>query len=302
MTSEQFVKDAPELLKQGIEIYKMLKEDMQRALGLKQYAEHLSHITQIMKEVNNLLDEKEKEIVQKLSEAYSLSEAGMDKAVVVVSVIKEQGTILAQLLSRSGPGSDQEKLFAACASFSAFAKDVEGKLTEAEDALRAASEKLFSTQSNIGSIVHTLERVHEGFIAEKKKAMAEQRAAAYGGAAVGLIFGPIGLMISYAIAASVTEGLHIPEIEADFQRQRDTIANYIEGFDQMHSETKTLSEAFKTKRNQLLKIHGKLDAAGSLAGQDQLIRTIPLIYLPNIRKNADDLVAACEEFLKTSDQ
>lgn len=300
MANAEVIKNAPELLKRGLETYKNLKQDMQRALGLKQYAEHLQQITQVMKEVNQHLDSKEKELVGKLEEAYSLSEKGMDKATVVVSVIKEQGSILAQLLSRSGPGSDQEKMFAACASFSTFAKEVESKLTEAEDALRDASTKLMSTQNSINSIVNTLERVQNNFINEKKAAVAKQRAEAYGGAAAGLLFGPIGLIISYSIAAGVAEGLNIPEIEQDFKRQRDTISQYIKGFDDMHSETKALSATLKTKRDQLIAVHGKLSAAGSLAGQARLIRAIPLVYLPNIRMSVEALVKACEEFLKTS--
>ena len=44
MSQAELVKALPELLKQGLEVYKTLKDDMSRELGLKQYAEHLSNI------------------------------------------------------------------------------------------------------------------------------------------------------------------------------------------------------------------------------------------------------------------
>ena len=292
----EIVKSLPELLKQGLETYKSLKEDMQRALGLKQYAKHLSHITQILKEVNEHLDQKEREVSQKLDEAYRLSEKSMDKAVVVVSVIKEQANVLASVLSNSGPGTDHDKLWAACQYFAAFAKDMEGKVTEAEDTLRDASSKLQSTGSDINSIVETLKRVQNQFVAEKKAAQAKARAEAYGGALAGLVAGPIGLIISYSIAADVCEGINIPEIEKDFAKQRETISGYINGFQEMHSETKALKERLDLKRKQLIDLHSKLSTTASVAGTKA---APPLVHFPFLRQLASELVTSCDKFLET---
>ena len=285
----------PELLKQGLEVYSSLKDDMSRALGLKEYAEHLSRIVQSFKDVNKYLDESEKAILEKLTAAHDKSQEGLDKAAVVVTVIKEQSASLVSVLEPSGVGTDQEKMWAACQYFSAFAKDMEEKVKEAEDALREASNILEGAQNELLSIVNTLKRVQDQFVREKQAAQASARAAAYGGAAAGLILGPIGLIISYSIAAGVTEGLTIPDIEADFQTQRNTISGYIGGFKKMSEETKELQEQLDAKRKQLIDIHAKLSTTGSLAGTN--MRAIPLLHFNIVRKNAEALVRACERFL-----
>jgi DNA repair exonuclease SbcCD ATPase subunit len=295
MSKAELVKALPELLKQGMEVYKSLKDDMSRALGLKKYAEHLSTIVQTFKEVNKYLDKGEKAIMEKLTTAHARAQEGMDKAAVVVTVIKEQSGALVSVLDPSAVGTDQEKMWAACQYFSSFAKDMEEKVKEAEDALREASNILEGAQNKLRSIVNTLERVQDQFVQEKKAAQAAARAEAYGGAAAGLVFGPIGLIISYSIAAGVTEGLSIPNIEKDFQAQRDTISGYIKGFEDMSAETKALQKKLDAKRKQLIDIHGKLSATGSLAGIE--MRSIAVLHFNLVRKNAQALVEACEKFL-----
>ena len=289
------IKAMPELLKQGLEVYNTLKDDMQKAMGLKQYAEHLSQIVQAFKEVNKYLDESEKAIIQKLTGAHDKAQEGLDKATVVVTVIKEQSNALASVLHPSGVGTDQEKMFAACQYFSSFAKDMEKKVEDAERALRDASNILEAAQNDLSSIVSTLKRVQDQFINEKKAAESKARAAAYGGAAAGLIFGPIGLIISYSIAAGVTEGLTIPDIEKDFETQRETITGYINGFKSMSAETKALQKKLDSKRKLLIDIHGKLSATATLTGTD--VKSIAVIHFDLVRKNAKALVEACEKFL-----
>ena len=295
MSKAELVKALPELLKQGMEVYKSLKDDMSRALGLKKYAEHLSNIVQTFKEVNKYLDESEKAIMEKLTTAHARAQEGMDKAAVVVTVIKEQSGALVSVLDPSAVGTDQEKMWAACQYFSSFAKEMEEKVKEAEDALREASNILQGARNELLAIVNTLKRVQDQFVKEKKEAQAAARAEAYGGAAAGLIFGPIGLIISYSIAAGVTEGLSIPNIEKDFQAQRDTISGYIKGFEDMSAETKALQEKLDAKRKQLIDIHGKLSTTGSLAGIQ--VRSIAVLHFNLVRKNAQALVEACEKFL-----
>ena len=299
METIELVKSIPELLNQGLKVYYTLKDDVQKALGLKAYAEHMSHITQILKEVNQHLDENEREIARKLDEAYDLSQKGMEKATVVVSVIREQSNALALVLSDTVPGAKHDKLWAACQYFSGFAKDIEVKVNEAQDVLREASSKLYSTRNDIRSIIKTLERVQNNFIAERKAAEATTRAGAYTGALAGLIAGPIGLIISYSIAAGVTEGLTIPQIEADFANQREIISGYIDGFENMYSETEALQKSLDTKRQQLIDIHGKLSASGSLAGNTASIASMPTLHFSTVRATAEELVKACDEFLKS---
>ena len=286
----------------GLVVYKGLKEDMQKALGFKEYAEQLSHITLTLKSVNKHLDAEERAIVDKLDKAYELAQEGLEKATVVVTVIKEQSSALLLALSDATPGEDHQKMFTACLYFSAFAKVTEARVREAQDILRKASIALFNSLNDIRSIIKTLKRVHNQFIQAKRAAQARARTGAYLGALAGLIAGPCGLIISYSIAVGITEGLTIPQIEADFAQQRRTMARYISGFENMYTETEELQEEIDTKRNQLIEIQAKLSTAGTITAmtEDVIVGALRKIHFSNVRQYVEGLVKACEEFLDTS--
>ena len=186
-------------------------------------------------------------------------------------------------------------MWAACQYFSEFAKAMEEKVNEVEEALRKADHALFSAQGNIRSIIKTLKRVQDEFITEMKAAQAKAREEAYTAAIIGLIFGPIGLMISYAVTTGVVEGVTVKEIEEDFAKQQDILSGYIDGFEQMYTDAKELQERLKKKRTQLIEIHSKLSATGSLSGINS--KSLPVLHFNIVRQSAEDLVKACDAFL-----
>ena len=214
--------DLPDLLKQGLEIYKTVRDVMERALGLKQCADRLAELISIMNGVVNYLNQEEKSIVKILVEANDLTQMGMQKSIVVVSVIKSQCDLLLAVLQQDVPAEQQkERFYTACVYFGAFAKDIEAKVDEAENKLVSASNKLFEARLKIVTVVNTLERVHTMLVNELKEAIAGQREKAYGGAVAGILLGPIGLIISYAIAAGITEGKSVDLLKRNFKEQRE---------------------------------------------------------------------------------
>ena len=107
---------------------------------------------------------------------------------------------------------------------------------------------------------------------------------AYLGALAGLVAGPCGLIVSYSIAAGITEGLTIAQIEADFERQRSTMAGYISGFENMYTETEELQKEIDTKRNRL--IDAKLSTAATTTGmtEDTIVGALRKIHFSNVRQ------------------
>ena len=122
----------PDFLKQDLEAYEALKGDMQRALGLKTYAKHLSTATT---EVN--LDEKV--IIEELVTAHNLVQISVDKARRVVRLMKEHCSVIVLALGPSVAGPDQEKLWTALKYFPGFSKATEDGIEEVEGALLQAS-------------------------------------------------------------------------------------------------------------------------------------------------------------------
>ena len=281
-------------IEHGIEIYNTLKDDMKKALALKQYAEHLSFISQTLADVGQHLSEHEREIVRRLNEAYTLSQDGMKKATAVVTTIKDHCNGLLIVLSDYVHGSNEYKLRLACELFSVSAEKIEAQVREAQDVLRRASNLLYTSRNDLRSIIDTLQRLQNNFIEDQKAAIKRQRDKAYKTAAIGAAFGPIGLIISYAITGGVTEGMSIPNIEANFARQRETIAGYIPGLELMYSETDAMQENLDEQRRQLVDIRGKLSVAGELAGTDLSSE----IHFNTVRLTAEALVQACDEALR----
>lgn len=276
---------------------------MEKALGLEEYARKLEQINEVMSGVRKVLSEEEKDIADTLVKAHNLTQQGLQKAVVVVNVIKSQCEALLVVLkpSTTAGGATKErsdKLYMACVQFAQFANDIEVKVTEAEDALLNASNQLFSAKAKIGSVTSTLQRIQDGFVDELKAAKANKRAKAYGGAAVGIVGGLLGLMISYGIAAGVTEGHTIKELEKNFQEQRQKIDEYISQFNSMKIETEYLKNSLDEKRKTLTEIHAKLSATSSVAKIEwDVIESVAVMYFDQVHDLVKDLCEACKTFL-----
>lgn len=81
--------------------------------------------------------------------------------------------------------------------------------------------RIAGRMAGFASLVENHKTGKTSFIADK---IAEARTKAYAAATVGIILGPIGLAISYGIAAGVTEGEIIPKLQeelANFHAELD---------------------------------------------------------------------------------
>ena len=291
-------KELPDLLKRGLEIYKSLRDDMERALRLKQYADRLAELNSIMNGVIDYLNQEEKSIVEILVEANDLTQMGLQKSIAVISLIKSQCNLLLAVLQQDIPVEQQkERFYTACVYFGAFAKNIEAKTTEAENDVVSASNKLFEARSKIVTVESTLERVHKVLAKELEEAIAKQREKAYGGEIAGILFGPVGLIIAYAIADGIMEGKSVDLLKRNFKKQRENVASYIEKFNTMKDDTDSLKALLDKRKSTLIDIHSKLSSAGTIAGFDVTI--IPLlaarfdtihISIKNIRENCELLL------------
>ena len=315
----------PDFLKQGLEVYEALKSDVQRALGLQKYAEHLSTATT---EVN--LDEKV--ILEELDNAHDLVQECVDKAMMVVTLMKENCNAIVLALDPSMAGTDQQKLWAALKYFSGY-KDTDESIEEVEGALLQVSNILHNLQMNLSCILEH-EQVH--FI-DRKVANATYYQMVYMGVGtLSLLFRPIGPLVATSFVIGTTEFNSFEEmmmcivgttmatatnvkgqvllyagfiagftigsiiedksIEEDFRQQQETINGYIQSFETMSAQTKALQERLNVKRQQLTDIRAKLNTTSSLVGVD--LNSLPLLHFDIIYKNARALVEAFETILE----
>ena len=291
----------PEALKQGLEVYEKLKGDIQWAVGLKNYAKHLSsNIVRTFVEMN--IGETGKAILRNLSQA----EACLDKATVVIRVMKEQNNALVLVLNTSAVGTDHEKLWAAVQFFSNFVKDMEEELKEVEDALQRASDIFRNLQLEFNSL---LERVKFDFLDQEPtaKVIVNHLGLISGLIAVeatlSFVVGEIGPVILTAFTIGYEVFMTVSDFTEDiedegFWYQLEAITQYIKGFERLSDETKALQERLGDKRQQLINIHTNLNTTGTLVGIQ--IEELPLHHFELVQNNARALLEACETFFDRS--
>jgi len=149
------------MIKQLKEDIKSLQGEMEKALGLKEYAMRLQEINEVMGSVRDLLNENERAITDLLVQAYELTQAGLEKAVIIVNVIKSQCHILfcvLQTLPETTEEKKKDKLHATCKCFADFATVVEEDVQEAESKLFEASNILFKAKTQLATINSTLKK------------------------------------------------------------------------------------------------------------------------------------------------
>ena len=121
-----------------MEVYKTLKEDMSRALRLKQlHAELMSNIVKTFKEINKHLDDNEKAILEKLTAAH-------DRAQEDKGTKQRVGSRTRPVCSRDGPGEN-----VGCLPVLFGLRERHGRVKEAEDALREAVNILQGAQNEL---------------------------------------------------------------------------------------------------------------------------------------------------------
>ena len=325
----------PDLLKQGLDVYKTLQDDMRLMLGLKKYAEHLStNIIETSTEVNQYLDEKEKVIVEKLITAQSLVHKNLDKVMMVLIGMKEQSNAMVLVLDPSAVGTDQEKLWATLQYFSRFAKNMEEKIEDVEGALLLASNIFHNFHLNLSYILEQVQGV-----ARRAKLCRMVYVGMTVADTISLLFirqiGPLlatsftaGFAVGTSACNSFEEMVYVGATVAGtislyfigpigpllttcfiasfansnsnksegFLHQQRTISGYIKAFESMFTMTKELQERLNVKHQRLLDIRTKLSVIDTFVGVE--LNSLPLLHFELIYKTTRALVEACITILE----
>lgn len=248
----------PELMKEGISTAKELKDAFDGVLGLKQYAETLEKIVDTMSKVNDQLEEKNKEIAEKFTIAHNESHAALLQADTVIKVIKKQTENFIRVVETPGiPAAVHIDVFLT------FLTEIQPVVDKASKDLQTARGSLTVAINRVPNLLTNLEALKNKAINEQKRAEATQRAESYGWAAVGVLFGPVGLVVSYSIAAGVTEGCLIENIEKAFEKQKSLMDGYKSDFESMKNNAEALKTKIDGKANHLQTVNVEL---GGLRG------------------------------------
>lgn len=129
-------------------------------------------------------------------------------------------------------------------------------------------------------------------------AVAKVRKEAYAGAAAGVVFGPIGLAIAYAIAAGVVEGELIPNLEKAFA---ETKASFNKMETMLTGAQTDITQA-KEKLSDEVKVVGTILA--QIITTDLLAKAwsyAPSTMFGMLKDSTNKLIAMCEAYVKSKD-
>ena len=126
-----------------------------------------------------------------------------------------------------------------------------------------------------------------------QSAIEDLRKQAYGGAAVGAVFGPIGLAVSYSIAAGVVEGELIPNLLKAFKETQKM-------FEDLQNTVKTTQESIDSAK---LAITAEIRALGTMSAKIEETKTfaetwalVPSVLFGDLKKSTNQLIDMCKQY------
>ena len=132
-----------------------------------------------------------------------------------------------------------------------------------------------------------------------KSAVEELRIKAYAGAAAGVVLGPIGLAISYSIAAGVVEGELIPNLKKAFKETQKM-------FENLQSIVKETQEKIESAKES---ITNEIRALGTMSGKIEETKTfaetwalVPSSLFGNLKKSTNQLIDMCKQYIVAAEK
>ena len=267
------------------------------AVGVKQYAGHLSNALNYMKReaIDKHLDNSEKDVLDKLSSGLIQVQKALVKAARGVAEIKGNANALFHMLNLYTIKTEQEKVEMAMQLFSALSKDSKAEVKEFEDGLLQAKRTLQNSQMMLRSIMQRLNQLIQDKRADKETtqnmhivAMAVKAALGAVGVVFGLPLAPVGLLFG-------SHGYSIMEENSNLLEQEGEINDCIDGYETLSMETDAVCEGVDAKIKQVQEIYAKLSTTGRVA-VEQLSN--PQAQCELLQQLSGTLVKACDTFLK----
>lgn len=167
----------------------------------------------------------------------------------------------------------------------------EKALTDAQANLHESSKSFNSALGKLNELIPILESDYDSQSTYFKGQVAKIRKEAYGGAAVGFVFGPFGAAISYGIAAGVAEGDLIPKL-------KEQLAKVKKRFQSTKTLIDTTIDAIndaKAKLEEQITILGDMKAD---VQETALWVSLDDVLLDLLKESANRLIEKCNNFVR----
>ena len=132
-----------------------------------------------------------------------------------------------------------------------------------------------------------------------ERAKSKLRAEAYGGAVAGIVLGPIGLAISYSIAAGVVEGELVPKLEKAFKETAEKFDNLQETVNQAQRSIESAKKALGEEIRVLGTMSAKIEETKAFAETWALV---PLVLFGDFKKSTNQLIDMCKQYIVAAEK
>ena len=172
--------------------------------------------------------------------------------------------------------------------------DGQAAISKALDDLNTCNERFNVLTAKLIELETIFENDFRESSAYFENSLKQLRKRAYGGAAAGvLFFGPIGLAISYSIAAGVVEGNMVPELKRAFRATRQKFAN----LQKTLVKAKTVLQSAKDDINEeITRLNNISSQISTTNGFANAWAAAPAHLFESLKKSTNELIRICTDY------
>lgn len=276
-------------LKEGLDVYDKVKDDMKELLGYDGFAKQMGTIIHIMGDLDKYLKPAEKKAARKLANAQASALEAMTEARVTILTIHQGAVVLQLILTQHDP--EGEKVRAALALWINNAKSVQQKIDKAKEAVKKATRDILEARASLQPIVSALRRFTHDVQLEEDKAKAHAHDVCTARGFIGALAGPVGLVVGQIISQADCAFKWIPQLEKAYDDQTKEVESYKQTFKTMNTKLTVWDGKVTKTRNQLADVEAKCALVTDTAKTQQIVHA-PVVFKA--------LVFSVEQLVKSS--
>lgn len=243
----EIVKDGLEAGDKALDLYNKILDQL---IPWKTFEETIDNLTKYEKDYSNAAGEI-------VAQVKTLLLNSRDEYFKATQSVFEWSSVASQLLTayvQLFENYNQEKAKAQKSILLKVLTDGIDKMTVAQASLHASSKSFNDASGHISSLRTQLNNDFVEGSNYYDMQVDKLRKEAYGGAAVGLVLGPFGLLISYSIAAGVLEGKLIPALKEKLEEMKE----HFEALEGIISKASDDIDGAKTKLQEEIVVIGNM--------------------------------------------
>eukprot|EP01006_Ploeotia_vitrea_P024931 TRINITY_DN57738_c0_g1_i1.p1 TRINITY_DN57738_c0_g1~~TRINITY_DN57738_c0_g1_i1.p1 ORF type:complete len:304 (+),score=33.61 TRINITY_DN57738_c0_g1_i1:122-1033(+) len=284
------------LLTQAISDRNAMLAHLQKLMNLEPFYAKIDEFTDTAFEQFQL---NTKDIIDKSTKARRILDDALLEGYSLVYLTKQEFEMGKEILAECT--TIEEKLQTALEMFGKQSKELLKQYTTTMNKFTAAIVEFDYIPGLLHTTKQELKTKIEDVKREVEREIKKKRELGYGLAALGAIGGPAGLVISYSIAAGVTEGDLIPHIEKNGKARQKQMQGLQDECATIHKDTTQLKDTITKEKQSLNDVAQEVKAVSAAVSKSQAKGLPSTLFQPVLNvvvKRVDTAIAASDKYLQ----